>query len=139
MRALLWYWTADKPTNVFRLQALPAMPKMKIDYLADCPLHLPTIAVWQQAQFGYLTPTATFEDRAERLRRSLQKEALPMAFIAIRKRNAARIGWYSSDDHNPQAPDAVAFVRVRSRRLQGAGNCFGIEPACNCRGSKAGV
>jgi N-acetylglutamate synthase-like GNAT family acetyltransferase len=81
--ALLWYWPADKPTNVFRLQALPAMPKMKIEYLSDYPLHLPTIAVWQQAQFGYLTPTATLEDRAERLRRSLQKEALPMAFIAL--------------------------------------------------------
>jgi N-acetylglutamate synthase-like GNAT family acetyltransferase len=44
---------------------------------------VPTVAAWQQAQFGYLAPTTTLEDRTERLRRSLQKDALPMAFIAL--------------------------------------------------------
>jgi N-acetylglutamate synthase-like GNAT family acetyltransferase len=56
---------------------------MKIEYLADYPAFVPTIATWQQAQFGYLTPTATLEDRTERLRRSLQTDALPMALIAL--------------------------------------------------------
>jgi predicted N-acetyltransferase YhbS len=56
---------------------------MKIEYLADHPAHVPTVAAWQQAQFGYLTPDATLEDRTEKLRRSLQKDALPMAFIAL--------------------------------------------------------
>jgi len=56
---------------------------MKIEYLADHPAFVPTIAAWQQAQFGYLTPTATLEDRTDRLRRSLQKDALPMALIAL--------------------------------------------------------
>lgn len=56
---------------------------MKIEYLADYPAFVPTIAAWQQAQFGYLTPTATLEDRTERLRRSLQRDALPMALIAL--------------------------------------------------------
>lgn len=57
--------------------------KMKIEYLADHPAHVPTVAAWQQAQFGYLTPALTLEDRSESLRRSLQKDALPMAFIAL--------------------------------------------------------
>jgi predicted N-acetyltransferase YhbS len=56
---------------------------MRIEYLADHPAHLPTVAAWQQAQFGYLTPATMLEDRTERLRRSLQKDALPMAFIAL--------------------------------------------------------
>jgi predicted N-acetyltransferase YhbS len=56
---------------------------MKIEYLADHPAHVPTIAAWQHAQFGYLTPAITLDDRTERLRRSLRKDALPMALIAL--------------------------------------------------------
>jgi len=56
---------------------------MRIEYLVDYPLHLPKVATWQHAQFGYLTPTTTLEDRGERLRRSLQKDAFPMALIAL--------------------------------------------------------
>jgi N-acetylglutamate synthase-like GNAT family acetyltransferase len=56
---------------------------VKVAYLADYPAHLPTVAAWQQAQFGYLSSATTLEDRAERLHRSLQKEALPTAFIAL--------------------------------------------------------
>jgi GNAT superfamily N-acetyltransferase len=52
---------------------------MRIEYLADYPLHLR----WQRTQFGYITPTTTLEDRGERLRRSLQKDAFPMALIAL--------------------------------------------------------
>jgi GNAT superfamily N-acetyltransferase len=56
---------------------------MKVEYLVDHPQRLPTVAAWQQAQFGYLTPNITLEDRTERLRRSLQKDALPMALVAL--------------------------------------------------------
>ena len=56
---------------------------MKIEYLADHPALVPIVATWQHAQFGYLTPTVTLEDRAERLRASLQKDALPMALVAL--------------------------------------------------------
>jgi len=56
---------------------------MNIEYLADHPSHLPTVAAWQHAEFGYLTPNATLEDRTARLRRSAQKDALPMAFITL--------------------------------------------------------
>src|SRR5580692_5422429 len=56
---------------------------MKIEYLADHPQHLSTVAAWQHAEFGYLNPVTTIEDRTGRLRLSLQKDALPIAFIAI--------------------------------------------------------
>lgn len=54
-----------------------------IGYLADHPDLVEAVTSWQQAEFGYLTPAMTREDRAERLRRSLQKDALPMAFVAL--------------------------------------------------------
>jgi len=41
------------------------------------------VAAWQHAQFGYLNPATGIEDRTERLRLSLQKNALPIAFIAL--------------------------------------------------------
>ena len=56
---------------------------MKIEYLADHAALVPIVAAWQHAQFGYLTPTTTLEDRTERLRASLQKDALPMALVAL--------------------------------------------------------
>jgi predicted N-acetyltransferase YhbS len=56
---------------------------MKIEYLTDHPANVPTVAAWEHAQFGYLNPATTLDDRTERLRRSLQKDALPMALIAL--------------------------------------------------------
>jgi predicted N-acetyltransferase YhbS len=61
----------------------PGAVEVKVEYLADHPAHVPTVAAWQQAQFGYLAPATTLEDRTERLHRSLQKDALPTAFIAL--------------------------------------------------------
>ncbi|UGY12924.1 GNAT family N-acetyltransferase [Bradyrhizobium septentrionale] len=65
------------------IEQLIGQPKATVEYLADHPALVPTIAAWQHAQFGYLTPAATLEDRTERLRRSLQKDALPMAIVAL--------------------------------------------------------
>jgi len=56
---------------------------MKIEYLMGHPSHLPTVAAWHHAQFGYLTPNTTLEDRTERLHRSLQNDALPMTMVAL--------------------------------------------------------
>jgi N-acetylglutamate synthase-like GNAT family acetyltransferase len=64
---------------------------VRLEYLADHPAHLPTVAAWQHAQFGYLTPSTTLEDRTERLHQQLQKEALPTAFIAL-SGNGALLG-----------------------------------------------
>ena len=41
---------------------------MKVEYLADHPSHLPTVAAWQHQQFGYLTPNATLENETPVLR-----------------------------------------------------------------------
>jgi N-acetylglutamate synthase-like GNAT family acetyltransferase len=54
-----------------------------ISYLADHAGFLPGIAAWQHAQFGYLNPVVTIEQRADRLRESLRGDRLPMSLIAI--------------------------------------------------------
>lgn len=56
---------------------------MRIDYLADNETHLPTVAAWQHAQFGYLNPSVTLEQRAEKLRHSLQKGKLPTTLVSL--------------------------------------------------------
>jgi predicted N-acetyltransferase YhbS len=54
-----------------------------IGHLADYPQHLAALAVWHQAQFGYLNTSVTVEQRMQRLKASAQKNALPMTFVAV--------------------------------------------------------
>ncbi|MFZ6780203.1 GNAT family N-acetyltransferase [Undibacterium sp. Ji83W] len=56
---------------------------MRIAYLADHAALIPVIAMWQQAEFGYLTPSVTIEQRVARLQQSLQKGALPVTLLAL--------------------------------------------------------
>jgi predicted N-acetyltransferase YhbS len=56
---------------------------MRIEYLADNEIHLPTVAAWQHAQFGYLNPSVTLAQRTEKLRHSLQKRQLPTTLVSL--------------------------------------------------------
>jgi predicted N-acetyltransferase YhbS len=56
---------------------------IKIHHLLDHMHHLPTVAAWQHAEFGYLSPGGTVEQRAERLRSASDKTRLPVALVAV--------------------------------------------------------
>jgi len=56
---------------------------MRIEHLADFESHLPTVAAWQQAQFGYLNSSVTLEQRTQKLQLSLQKGRLPTTLVAV--------------------------------------------------------
>jgi predicted N-acetyltransferase YhbS len=56
---------------------------IEIHHLLDHAHHLPTVAAWQQAEFGYLSPGGTMEQRTERLRSASDKARLPLALVAI--------------------------------------------------------
>lgn len=58
-------------------------PGSNVVYLADHPQHLPVVARWQHAEFGYLNPSSTLDDRVSRLGASLQTDALPLTMIAM--------------------------------------------------------
>ena len=57
---------------------------MQIGDLADLASHLPRLAEWHCAEFGYLNPSNTLERYVERLGASLQRSSLPKTFIALR-------------------------------------------------------
>ena len=56
---------------------------IRIEYLADQEFHLPQVAQWQHAQFGYLNPAGTLEQRSGGLRDALHRDRIPMALIAV--------------------------------------------------------
>jgi hypothetical protein len=49
---------------------------MKIINLALAPEHIPTIAAWHHAQWGYLNPGGTLESRIEKMQRYLKGAAM---------------------------------------------------------------
>jgi len=57
---------------------------LRLEYLADHVSHLPQLATWQFAEFGYLNPANTVQSYVERLTAALQKSALPTTFVALR-------------------------------------------------------
>ena len=57
--------------------------QFEIDYLARHERYLPLIAEWQLAEFGYLNPAGTLEDRIARLKGALQADGLPLALVAM--------------------------------------------------------
>ena len=57
---------------------------MRLEYLADHVPHLPQLAKWDHAEFGYLNPANTVERYVERLNASLRKSELPTTFVALR-------------------------------------------------------
>ena len=57
---------------------------MQLEYLADHVSHLPQLATWHHAQFGYLNPANSVERYVERLTASLHKSDLPTTFIALK-------------------------------------------------------
>jgi predicted N-acetyltransferase YhbS len=59
------------------------MTACRIELLADCPQHVACVAAWQQAEFGYLAPTTTLEQREARLRAALQGGGLPLTVVAV--------------------------------------------------------
>ncbi len=65
---------------------------IEIHHLLDHSHHIPTVAAWQQAEFGYLSPNGSIEQRAERLRGASDKARLPISLVAIATNGADLVG-----------------------------------------------
>jgi hypothetical protein len=70
---------------------------LRVEYLAGHASHLPRLAEWHHAEFGYLNPANTVQRYVERLTASLQRSDLPSSGIASAlvgrvERAAAEIG-----------------------------------------------
>jgi GNAT superfamily N-acetyltransferase len=55
---------------------------MRIDYLADHPQWMQTVAEWHHAAFGHLDPSKTLPERLRLLTTSMQRDALPLGLVA---------------------------------------------------------
>jgi predicted N-acetyltransferase YhbS len=55
---------------------------MKIEYLADHPEFLPTLAQWQHDEWGHLRPGDSAEARSARLQRHCQRDGIPLTVVA---------------------------------------------------------
>lgn len=55
---------------------------MKLDWLAEHPELVPTLAIWQHEEWGYLNPAGTVADRIERLSRH-GRGGIPSTVVAL--------------------------------------------------------
>ena len=55
----------------------------RIEYLADQPHALETLAGWHHAEWSYLNPQRTLAERITRLQGNLQRGAVPTTFVAL--------------------------------------------------------
>lgn len=56
---------------------------MKLEYLADHPELLPTVAQWYFEEWGYLSEGKTLEQDIQRLQIYLNKDKVPLMLLAI--------------------------------------------------------
>ena len=59
---------------------------MKIEYLADHPEFLPTLAHWQHEEWGHLRPGDSVEGRLARLQSYSQRHGIPLTVVAHENR-----------------------------------------------------
>ena len=56
---------------------------MEIEYLVDHPEALPTLAEWQHQEWGHLRAGDSVDKRMERIRRYVQRDAIPLTVVAL--------------------------------------------------------
>jgi N-acetylglutamate synthase-like GNAT family acetyltransferase len=66
--------------------------QIRIEHLMDCRTCIPTVAAWQQQEFGYLTPAGTIEQRIERLSAATDRQRLPISLVALSHEQGQLLG-----------------------------------------------
>lgn len=98
---------------------------MRIDFLADRPQLLPTLAEWHHAEWGYLHPGSTLEDRIGWLRSELQRGAVPFCVVAVdedgRPLGSAGVVEHDMDHHREWTPWLSSVYVHPDHRRRGIG------------------
>jgi predicted N-acetyltransferase YhbS len=66
--------------------------QISIEHLMDCTRCIPTVAAWQQTEFGYLSPAGTVEQRIERLSAASDRGSLPISLVALSEDQGQLVG-----------------------------------------------
>jgi predicted N-acetyltransferase YhbS len=110
--------------------------RFEIDYLARHEQHLPLIAEWQMAEFGYLNPADTLADRMTRLARALQTAALPLALVALSEEGepvGAASLQVSTVTHDHLSPWLSSIVVPSCYRGQGVASALALSAVKQAR------
>lgn len=101
---------------------------MHLDDLAKHLHHLPTLAGWHHAEWGYLHPGETEQDRQERLREeALADEEIPLVVVAMdgdTVLGSASLVEYDMETHEEWSPWLASVYVAPSFRGQGVGTAL---------------
>lgn len=75
---------------------------IKIDYLADRPEHVPTLAAWHFAQWSYLHPGQVVQDRIDEFQEHLGRRQVPTTFVATENGTLLGSASLMADDLPPR-------------------------------------
>jgi GNAT superfamily N-acetyltransferase len=56
---------------------------LSIEYLADYPQHLPTLAKWVYTEWGHHNPALALQDYEEAFRKHLVRSSIPLTLLAL--------------------------------------------------------
>jgi N-acetylglutamate synthase-like GNAT family acetyltransferase len=95
-----------------------------IEYLADHPEFLPTIAEWQHAEWGHLRPGDSMEARMARLQSSAHRDSIPLTVVAHNLGEvlgSASLVQHDMDTRMELSPWLAGVLVAPAHRRQGIG------------------
>lgn len=99
----------------------------EIDYLANHPDWIATIAEWHHNEWGHLHENATLQRRIEKLEAQLNYDTIPIAFVAKLKSvpvGSASIVKHDLPDRKDLSPWVASVYVLPEYRKQGIGSAL---------------
>jgi len=96
-----------------------------IDPLADHPEHVSVLARWHHAEWGDLIPESSLEQRVEKLRAEMNRDGIPMAFLALRGSTpvgSASLRLFDMHGRTDLSPWLGGVFVAREHRRKGTGS-----------------
>jgi len=100
---------------------------MHIGYLADHLTHVPIVAQWIHAQWGYMNPEKTLGQRMEKLKKGATRGGIPttiVAFYADSLAGTASLVKHDMETHRELMPWLASVYVAQEYRNQGIGSAL---------------
>ncbi|HDZ08002.1 GNAT family N-acetyltransferase [Pseudohongiella sp.] len=98
---------------------------MQISSLKDKPHHLLPLAKWHHAEWSYLNPARTLDERIEEMREDLEGKAIPTTFVAENNDELLGSACILADDmssHPELSPWLASVYVAEQHRHKGIGS-----------------
>ena len=100
---------------------------MQIDYLADHPQAIPTLASWHHDEWASRTPWLSLEDRISRLAERVGRRQIPTTFVALLGGQVVGFACLVAHDMDIRldlSPWLASVLVMRGYRRQGIGSAL---------------